>query len=255
MKNDIKEFTLKPYLVGFLCLLLCPLLLMGSTSMVDAADGDENNTSVHKSVNGGTMTVTEALKKLKEGNERFQKSEQIHPNLDHARMESLKANGQQPFATILSCSDSRVPVEHIFDQGAGDLFVIRVAGNIAGSSEIGTIEYAVEHLHTPIIVVLGHEDCGAVKASFTDAETSGSLKGLVSKIDAAIDDVKKNKDDFESQDEALHSAIETNLFNTMKELLANSEIIRNAVVANEVELLGAYFNIAEGRVDWLGESK
>src|SRR5207237_5372942 len=112
---------------------------------------------------GAPLTPDQALSRLVAGNQRFVAHKPTHPHEDLARRHDL-AGSQHPFAVVLSCSDSRLPPELVFDQGLGDLFVIRVAGNITDAAVIGSIEYAVEHLHAPLIVVLGHEKCGAVTA-------------------------------------------------------------------------------------------
>src|SRR6187399_2713461 len=121
------------------------------------------------SVSSGTpppqgLTSDEALARLREGNERFIRGEARFPTIQKEILAEL-AKGQQPYATILGCSDSRVPPELVFDAGFGELFVIRVAGNVLGPSILGTLQYAASHLHTPLLVVMGHEDCGAVKAA------------------------------------------------------------------------------------------
>ncbi|MEK7804022.1 MAG: carbonic anhydrase, partial [Deltaproteobacteria bacterium] len=112
---------------------------------------------------GPGISADEALKKLIDGNNRFVQSAQAQKDIGNNRRTEL-TKGQHPFAVILSCSDSRVPPEHIFDQGLGDIFVVRVAGNVADSIELGSVEYAAEHLGVPLILVLGHQSCGAVKA-------------------------------------------------------------------------------------------
>ena len=108
------------------------------------------------------ISADEALRLLKEGNSRYVDGKPQHPRQDRARRALTAAQGQHPLAAVLTCSDSRVPAEIIFDQGIGDLFVVRVAGNVAATDEIGSIEYAVDHLATPLVVVLGHTQCGAV---------------------------------------------------------------------------------------------
>ncbi|MCU0806304.1 MAG: hypothetical protein MUF79_14635 [Burkholderiales bacterium] len=118
-------------------------------------------------------TPTEALQRLKDGNARFTRGEAKFPTVQESVLANLK-QGQQPFATILACSDSRVPPELVFDAGLGELFVIRVAGNVLGPSVAGTLEYAAAHLHTPLFVVMGHENCGAVTAAIDTSTTSTS---------------------------------------------------------------------------------
>lgn len=139
-----------------------------------------------------TMTAHEALQTLTEGNAKFVCESVERPNQCRIRRMVTSEKGQQPFAAVLACADSRVPVELIFDRGIGDIFVVRVAGNIAGPTETGSLEYAVEHLGVRLIVVLGHSGCGAVRASAQAVEHQGSVGSIVRKI---IPVVQKTKDE------------------------------------------------------------
>ena len=132
------------------------------------------------------VTPDEAIHRLVEGNLRFSQGKSVHPNAGSAGVVETATNGQHPFAAILSCSDSRVPLEILFDQGIGDIFAVRVAGNVCGVDEMGSIEYAVEHVGTPLFLVLGHTECGAVKAAASKAETHGNIKLLVDKVGPAV---------------------------------------------------------------------
>ncbi len=131
---------------------------------------------------GPSLSADEALKMLKDGNARFVEGKATHPHQDAARRALTAGQGQHPVATVLSCSDSRAPVELLFDQGIGDLFVVRVAGNVAATDEIGSMEYAVDHLNTPVVVVLGHSQCGAVTAVVEGAKLPPSIGALVAPI-------------------------------------------------------------------------
>ena len=161
------------------------------------------------------------------------------------------AGGQRPFATVLTCSDSRLPVERIFDQGIGDLFVIRVAGNVAGVSEIATAEYGVGHLNTRLMVVMGHKGCGAVAAAATGAEVHGALPHLLSHIKPAIEAVKQKEGQLEKE-EFLVAAVAANVRSAMEELLRTSETIQEKVEKHELTLIGAVYDIETGKVEWLG---
>ena len=134
----------------------------------------------------------QALQRLEQGNARFVAGESTHENTGADRMAETAKNGQHPFATVITCSDSRVPVARVFDQGIGDLFVIRVAGNVSDVDEVGSIEYGVDHLGTPVMVVLGHTNCGAVTAVVTNAELHGSIPPLVDNIKPAVEQARKN---------------------------------------------------------------
>ncbi|CAG0969131.1 Carbonic anhydrase 2 [Phycisphaerales bacterium] len=135
--------------------------------------------SAHESA--GAPSAEAVLAMLREGNAHWASGKCENPSTDSSRRQETAA-GQHPFATIITCADSRLPVERIFDRGVGELFVVRVAGNVAGESETGTAEYAVEHLKTPVILVMGHTRCGAVAAAASGAELHGSLGRMVARI-------------------------------------------------------------------------
>lgn len=140
---------------------------------------------------GTSFSANEVLKKLQEGNQRFVKGEPQHPRQDQKRRDET-ASGQAPFAVILGCADSRVPDEIVFDQGIGDLFVVRVAGNIVSPESVGSLEYGTEVLGASVIVVLGHESCGAVKAAIQGEALPGSISYFVEPIKPAIAPVIAN---------------------------------------------------------------
>jgi carbonic anhydrase len=188
--------------------------------------------------------------RLEKGNARFVSGTPQHPRSDEMRREET-VGGQRPFATILTCSDSRLPVERIFDQGIGDLFVIRVAGNVAGVSEIATAEYGVGHLHTPLMVVMGHKGCGAVAAAATGAEVHGALPHLLAHIKPAIESVKQKNSHLEKE-EFLAAAVTANVHRTMEELLRTSAPIQELVEKHELILIGAVYDIESGQIEWLG---
>lgn len=132
-----------------------------------------------------------ALLNLQNGNKRFVDNKRIFSHLDKERLKDTALNGQKPFAVVLTCSDSRVPAEHIFDCGFGDIFTVRVAGNVADTDEIGTIEYGIEHLHAPLVVIMGHTSCGAVTAVLKGDKVEGSIPELVQGIIPAAERTKK----------------------------------------------------------------
>lgn len=136
----------------------------------------------------------EVIQILKDGNRRFVSGKLEHPNHCEESRQSL-AKGQAPLATILTCADSRVPPVDIFDQGLGDLFVVRVAGNIIGDHSLGSIEYAVKHLHTPVVVVMGHASCGAISAVASGAALEGHIATLGPAIQTAIKSIKDTEGD------------------------------------------------------------
>jgi carbonic anhydrase len=170
-------------------------------------------------------TADSVLAELKAGNSRHVKHAYTHPHLSAARRTEL-AKGQEPHAVILSCADSRVAPEIVFDKGLGDLFTIRVAGNIAGDAEIASMEYAVEHLHTPLIVVMGHQSCGAVKAAIDGGNAPGHLPTLILAIQPAVERV-------------------------VDRLRSSHPILAEAVRAGKLRIVGAVYSLDSGAVTWL----
>src|SRR4249919_3925358 len=167
-------------------------------------------------------TADEALARLKEGNARFVAGHARFPTVQKEVLADL-ARGQHPFATILGCSDSRVPPELVFDASFGELFVIRVAGNVLGPSILGTLQYAASHLHTPLLVVLGHEGCGAVKAAiaskFDGATHKSRIEILLENILPALDAL----DPAQPAEALCRAAVEANVRRTVGEILATPE--------------------------------
>ena len=196
------------------------------------------------------LTPKEAVKKLKEGNARYLAGKATHPNQSQARRKET-AGGQHPFASVLACSDSREPVEIIFDQGIGDIFVIRVAGNVVDTIGIGSLEYGVAHLNIPVILILGHTSCGAVAAAATDAPVQGSIVPLVEKIIPAVYTAKE-KDPKLGGNKLVARATEENVRQSIEELISRSSIIREKMVVGKLQVLGAIYNIESGEIDWLG---
>ncbi len=196
-------------------------------------------------------TPQQAEQALREGNDRFARNDVRHPHADAARRHDTARDGQHPFAAIVACSDSRVPVELLFDQGIGDLFVIRVAGNVCAVDEAGSIEYAVEHLHLPLVVVLGHEQCGAVKAVAEGAHEHGSLEKLIARIRPAVDAVRRERPELTGE-ALLHAAVERNVWHSVDELLSGSPDIRRFMAEGRLKVVGAVYDIDSAQVTWLG---
>jgi len=186
------------------------------------------------------MNAQEALVKLKEGNKQYVNDQLGHPNSNSDRRDS-QTGGQAPFAIILSCADSRVVPELVFDQGIGDVFVIRVAGNTANTSSIASIEYAVAHLGTKLIVVLGHESCGACGAAVAGGDNGPNLNHLLSLITPAVEN---------STSKEVNDVVKINADIQAEELVKKSTIISNAVQNSGVEIVSAFYNLNGGRVDF-----
>lgn len=198
------------------------------------------------------VTADAALAFLKEGNERWINSANQNPNIDSARRQRLAAEGQHPFVTILTCADSRIPLERVFDRGIGDIFTVRVAGNVAGGSEVGTIEYGVEHLHTPLLVVMGHSKCGAVQAAVTNADVHGFIKTLVANIEPAVARARRNNPELDSN-QLLPIAVKENVWQSVFDLFKASDACRELVKSQQLRVVGAIYDISSGKVEWLGE--
>lgn len=191
-------------------------------------------------------SAVEAKKLLAEGNERFVSGEPAEKDLGTARREEL-TEGQKPFAVVVCCADSRVPPEHVFDQGLGDIFVVRVAGNVADPVAIGSVEYAVEHLEVPLVVVLGHEKCGAVSATVEGGEAPGSIGSIVEKISPSVEKARGGGTEGE---ELIEKAVEFNVEQTIRDL-KSSPIITERRSKEELSILGATYELGSGEVKWL----
>lgn len=198
----------------------------------------------------GGVTPDEALARLEEGNARYRSDAQAGPRRDGGRRAET-ALGQKPFAVVLSCSDSRVPPEIVFDQGLGDLFVVRVAGNVAGGDEIASIEYGTGHLGAPLIVVMGHSACGAVTAVVEGAHASGNLAGLLHPIIPAAERARKANPGA-SGAPLIAAAIEANVWVSIENLLGGSDELRALVSSGNVRVVGALYDLASGQVRILG---
>ena len=170
------------------------------------------------------ITGEQALQELIEGNARFASGNTSHPDQSMQRRSELVA-GQHPFAVIVGCSDSRIPPELIFDQGLGDIFVIRAAGQVLDNVSLGSIEYAVEHLGVPLVVVLGHDSCGAVSATLKGGEVAGHLNSLVNFIQPAVDEARE----MGNVSELLNNSIDNNVYNIVDDLLASQPILSGEV--------------------------
>lgn len=189
-------------------------------------------------------TADEVLQILIDGNKRFVTEKMLHQNHSKSRRDELK-DGQQPIATILTCSDSRVPPVDIFDQGLGDLFVVRVAGNIAGDHALGSIEYGVAHLHTPLVIIMGHGSCGAIAAVASGATLEGHIATLTPTIQAALKNVK------ETEKDRINLAAKE-LAKQVAERVATSEpVIADLVHSGKTRVIPAYYDFETGKVSFL----
>jgi carbonic anhydrase len=188
----------------------------------------------------------EALNRLVEGNTRFVSGKAKHPRQDAATRKHL-TSGQQPFATVLSCSDSRVPPELVFDQGIGDLFVVRVAGNIGGEDDLGSVEYAVEHLNTSLVVVMGHEMCGAVTAALApDSVRKREADGIQQMLAHVLPSLV-GIDRSLPPAEQVHRGVEANVRASV-EHLRNTQELREKIASGKLNVVGAVYELETGKV-------
>lgn len=188
------------------------------------------------------MTIQDVVQRLKDGNARFVSDKLDGKLQDSSRRDSL-VSGQEPYAIVLSCADSRVVPELAFDAGLGELFVVRVAGNIANNSSVASIEYAVAHCGSTVIVVLGHQSCGAVTAAVNGGDNGHNLNHLLYHITPAIV--------ASGEGASITDVVKKNAELTAKELCDRSKIIREAVEGGTVKVVPAYYNLDSGKVDFL----
>ena len=219
------------------CLTLAAVLLAGTQAFV--------------SETGSNITAEEALKRLLDGNRNFVANRLTIKDSSLTAARQALAGGQKPYAIILACSDSRVPPEIIFDKGLGEIFVVRVAGNIADPIVLGSIEYAAEHFGSPLIVVLGHKRCGAVSAA-VDAEgrPHGNIGAIIKTIAPAVKQAKKDAGSANKSD-LVESAIDNNIKLVVKSLVKQSPVIRSLVDGGKIRIVGAKYDLDDGTVKLL----
>ncbi|MDX2096500.1 MAG: carbonic anhydrase [Leptolyngbyaceae cyanobacterium bins.59] len=220
------------------------LMVAGSSTLLAGLGFQELNAN-HAEANpnsvGTPITGDQALQKLMQGNQRHLAGKAKHPEYTLTRLQEV-AKGQKPFAIILGCADSRVPPELLFDQGLGSLFVIRVAGNIVDDSVLGSMEYAAAELKAPLIMVLGHERCGAVNATLTGGELPGHIGKLAEAIKPALARMKKSPGD------ALDDAVRANVQWVVEQIKSSQPILSNLHAEKKLKIVGARYDLDEGRV-------
>ena len=185
-----------------------------------------------------------ALFQLMGGNARFVAGKTTHPHQDEARRKEL-AGGQYPLAIVLTCADSRVSPEVIFDQGLGDIFVLRNAGNVVDDHILGSIEYAVEHLHARLIVVLGHESCGAVKATVDGGEAPGHIGSIVEWIKPGLQNAATQPGD------KLDNAVRANVIHSVNKIKLAGSTLTKAIQSGEVKVVPGRYDLDTGKVEVL----
>ena len=219
--------------------LLLSITLLGANQFVRGADPAHSDQP--------SVAPAEAISKLKEGNSRYTSGNLQHPGQTAERRAEL-ANTQHPFATIVDCSDSRVPPEIVFDQGLGDLFIFRVAGNVIDDHGLGSIEYAVDHLGVRLILVLGHQRCGAVEAAretiAAKGKAPGHIESLVTAIKPAVEATAKDD---------LDATIKANVKNVVLALRSSAPILKAEVDSGKIQVIGGYYSLDTGAVTFLDE--
>ena len=200
------------------------------------------------------ISGSEALERLREGNRRFVSDVRGSAALVTQTRRSELAEGQEPFAIILGCSDSRVPAEIVFDQGLGDLFVIRVAGNIVASSQIGSVEFAAERFGTPLVVVLGHSRCGAVLATLEELmrpreKQSRNLRSIVDRIRPSVEGLLATELRHDSEALVQH-AVRANIRASANQVRQGSEVLEELIEKRRVRVVGAEYSLETGVVDF-----
>lgn len=212
-------------------LLIVLVILLMSTSPVFSAS----------SVGSVSVSADEAINLLTSGNNRFVSESYSHPDIGQARIAEL-SKGQYPFAVIVTCSDSRVPPELLFDQGLGDLFVVRTAGNTIDDIALGSVEYAVEHLGVHLVLVLGHDECGAVKATIAGGKAEGHIDAIVQQIKPALAAAKTKQGDL------LTNTIVENVDLVVSRLQTSQPILANNIESGKIKIVGGVYNFTNGLV-------
>lgn len=195
------------------------------------------------------ISAAEALQLLEDGNQRFQKQQFLKRDFEAER--KATSSGQYPFAVVLSCIDSRVPAEIIFDQGIGDIFNVKIAGNVVDEDVIGSLEFACKLSGVKLLLILGHTSCGAVKGA-CDHVKLGKLTGLLEKIEPAVSAVKTPPDVLRDSSNAdfVNEVARKNVFLSMENIIHESSVLREMHDANEIKMVGAMYDIATGIVNF-----
>ncbi|MFZ0946103.1 MAG: carbonic anhydrase [Syntrophobacteraceae bacterium] len=216
--------------------ILCLYVVLFASALVSASEA------------GPGLTADEALSKLMDGNLHFVANQITIRETSTPSIREALATGQKPFAIILACSDSRVPPEIIFDQGLGEIFVVRVAGNVPDPVILGSIEYAAEHFNCPLVMVLGHKRCGAVTAAVqSQGPPHGNIGAIIKTIAPAVKQAKKDVKGAGKSD-LVESAIDNNIKLVAKSLVKQSPVIRSLVDEGKLKIVGAKYDLDDGTV-------
>lgn len=215
----------------------CVVIALGATVLT----GDSGRASEPA---GPGVTAEQAVQRLHDGNARFAAGRST-PEHEGAERREAVAQGQSPLAIVLGCSDSRVGPEVVFDQGLGDVFVIRTAGHVVDDVALGSIEYAAEHLGTPLLMVLGHERCGAVSAAVAGGEVHGHLAAVLKAIEPAVHEARNIPGD------TVDNAVRANVRLVTRQLETSAPILASLVKAGRLKVVGARYDLDTGKVELL----
>ncbi len=237
----------------------CCLLALASAPAF-AKDAHAPDASV-QAIKATKPSPDQAIKMLQEGNVRFVSGKATHPHMDAARLiQAGKENqGDHAYATVITCSDSRVPVELLFDAGIMDIFVIRVAGNVIDTDETGSVEYGLAHVRTPVFVVLGHTQCGAVTAVTNEVQGHGhpleiNIPPLVDNIIPAVKRAMEQHPEAKGANVIPYAIVE-NVWQGIDDLFMHSPVSRKLVKSGKVKVVGAVYDVSTGKIEWLPETK
>lgn len=200
------------------------------------------------------LTAQEALERLKEGNKRFVEGQPANQKVLSHQDRAEMAKDQNPFAIVLGCSDSRVPAEMVFDQGLGDLFVIRVAGNVVAPSQVGSVEFAAARYDCAIVVVLGHSHCGAIQATIDtlmcpDCPPSNNLMSIVNRVRPSVETLMQTELKNDLAKLSMH-AVRSNVFASVNQLRHGSAVIEGLIAKGKFQVVGAEYSLETGEVNF-----
>lgn len=239
-----------------------PTLLIAALFIAFAACAPEKQETTTPALSGDTITAAEQaaltpdeiLTSFEEGNVRYMNND-LTPR-DYSAQIAATSTGQYPKAVILSCIDSRVPVEKVFDKGVGDVFVARVAGNTVNPDILGSIEYGAAVAGSKLVVVMGHEACGAVKAAIDKAELSDNADVLLGRIQPAIDRLNSYAGDQSSKNaDYVDQVVNTNVSTTIEEMLIESPVLKSMQDEGKIKIVGAYYDLDTGKVTFVEDTK
>ncbi len=244
-----------------LCAVFCCALLFYGISEAAENGKPSHQAKEHAAPAPGKPSPDEVIAMLQKGNERFYTGKSTYPHTDASRLfqAGTEDQGNHAYATVITCSDSRVPVELLFDAGVMDIFVIRVAGNVCDTDEVGSIEYGLAHVHTPVMVVLGHTQCGAVTAVTHAVHGEGhnlevNIPPLVDNIIPAVNTASQ-KFKHVHGDALIPYAIEENVWQGIRDLYMKSPSTRELVKNKKAKVVGAIYDVGSGKIRWLSLEK